>query len=85
MRPTHASSAHLEAYFFQHPDDKELLELYRPASTKKEKYAPTKTIKGRNEPCAIGLVAAVVAQVKGVSLTEVAEHARENTRFLFGI
>lgn len=85
IRPTHASSAHVDAYFAQHPEDKDLLSLYRPATVKKEKYDAAKTVKGRNEPCAIGLVAAVVAQVKGLSIDEVAKQARANTKFLFGI
>ena len=42
-------------------------------------------VKGRNEPCTIGLIAAVVASVKGVSIEQVATAAMYNTRWLFDL
>lgn len=42
-------------------------------------------MKGRNEPCAIGGVAWVIAQLKGVSIQEVADAAWKNTVELFGL
>ncbi|GAA5978262.1 hypothetical protein JCM11641_001152 [Rhodosporidiobolus odoratus] len=60
-----------------------LQSLYLPPSKKKEKLTPGCTVKGRNEPIATGQVAWVVAQLKGVSLEEVAETTRRNTLALF--
>ncbi|BGP16079.1 hypothetical protein JCM10213_007543 [Rhodosporidiobolus nylandii] len=60
-----------------------LAPLYIPPSKKKEKQAPGHTVKGRNEPCATGQVAYVIAQLKGVSLEEVTDAARRNTLSLF--
>lgn len=82
MRPTHASANVIEKFFSFHQD---LQPLYNPETVKKEKWNAQKAIKGRNEPCTIGLVAAVVAQAKGLPLSQVAKAARDNTRFLFGI
>jgi TatD DNase family protein len=42
-------------------------------------------VKGRNEPCVIGLVAATVASLKRVSICQVADAARNNTEWLFNI
>lgn len=42
-------------------------------------------VKGRNEPCAIGLVAWVVSKLHGVSVEEVGEKAWGNTVGLFGL
>jgi TatD DNase family protein len=39
----------------------------------------------RNEPAYVRLVAAAIANVKGVSLEEVARVTTQNTRQLFGI
>ncbi|KZO89655.1 Mg-dependent DNase [Calocera viscosa TUFC12733] len=75
----HSSYHHLKAL----PTD--LRQLYFPDSCKKEKFVTGKTVKGRNEPCATGGVAWIVAQVKGVSIDEVATHAWKNTVGLFGL
>lgn len=42
-------------------------------------------VKGRNEPCMIGLIAATVASVKSVSIEQVADAAMYNTRWLFNL
>ncbi len=52
---------------------------------KKEKWVQGAMVKGRNEPCQIGLVARVVAGVKGVSLEEVVKAAWENSVGMFGL
>lgn len=94
MRPTHASAAHLDQYR-QKPDAKSaqsssaapdsLLQRYAPSAVKKEKHSMEKMVKGRNEPCTIGQVALVVAAIKGLEVTEVAQAAERNTRWLFGL
>ncbi|EJU00009.1 Mg-dependent DNase [Dacryopinax primogenitus] len=76
---THASHSHLKTL----PSD--LNQLYFPDSCKKEKFVMGKTVKGRNEPCAIGGVAWIIAQAKGVAIEEVAEHAWRNTIKLFDL
>ncbi|SPO39068.1 related to 3'--_5' exonuclease and endonuclease [Pseudozyma flocculosa] len=81
-RSTHASASHIQALKASRPD---LHALYQPASAKKEKWRPDAMVKGRNEPCVIGAVAATVASVKGLALEEVAEAAMRNTRWLFGL
>lgn len=59
--------------------------LYMPAAAQPDRWQEGKAVKGRNEPCAIGAVAYVVAQLKGVPLEEVTEHAWRNTLALFNI
>ncbi|KZT57861.1 Mg-dependent DNase [Calocera cornea HHB12733] len=76
---THSSNHHLKSL----PAD--LRQLYFPDSCKKEKFVMGKTVKGRNEPCATGGVAWIVAQVKGIPIEEVASHAWKNTVELFGL
>ena len=61
MRPSHASAKYLDG----------APEL--PKSVKKEKWTSETMVKGRNEPCAISRVAYCVANVKGLSVEEVAE------------
>ncbi|KAI9759976.1 MAG: hypothetical protein M1835_000267, partial [Candelina submexicana] len=61
MRPSHASATHLT--------DAPAL----PKAVKKERWVEGCMVKGRNEPCAIGRVAHVVAAVKGVGVEEVCE------------
>ncbi|EST09058.1 TatD family [Kalmanozyma brasiliensis GHG001] len=81
-RSTHASHSHIQAFKQANPA---LHARYQPASVKKEKWNPDAMVKGRNEPCSIGLVAATVASVKGVSIEQVAEAAMYNTRWLFNL
>lgn len=56
-----------------------------PRSVKKEKWSVDCVVKGRNEPCMIGLVAEVVARVKGVRVEEVVDAAWTNSRRMFGL
>ncbi|KAJ7630775.1 hypothetical protein FB45DRAFT_979023 [Roridomyces roridus] len=58
-------------------------ELYFPPSTKPENFTLGKTVKGRNEPCAVGGVAWIVSQLHDVPLQVVAEVAFKNTMDLF--
>lgn len=82
MRPTHASAPYLLAFKEARSD---LAKVYQPDQVKKEKWESNKMVKGRNEPCTIGCVAAVIAQVKKITIEEVAEAALNNSRFLFGL
>lgn len=81
-RSTHASHSHIQAFKQSNPT---LHALYQPASVKKEKWNPDAMVKGRNEPCIIGLVAATVASVKRVPIEQVADAAMYNTRWLFDL
>lgn len=54
-------------------------------SVKKEKWVKGAMVKGRNEPCTIGMVAWIVAKVKGLSVEEVAEAAWKNSVGMFGL
>ncbi|KAG9054876.1 hypothetical protein FS842_003913 [Serendipita sp. 407] len=75
----HASKEHLTLL------PSHLRNLYAPLNRQPDRWEEGKAVKGRNEPCAIGLVAFVVARLKGVSLNEVAEHAWRNTIACFGL
>lgn len=80
IRATHASHAYLEAFSKAQPD---LFAMYSPKRVKPEKWEQDAAVKGRCEPCHIGQVAAVVAQLKGVPLEELAAHAFQNSMRLF--
>lgn len=82
LRPTHAGTKLLQQKV---PLRAEQSDLYTPPAVKKEKHDPNKLVKGRNEPCAIGAVAAVVAAVKGLGIKTVADAAESNTQWLFDI
>ena len=84
IRPSHASYALLSTLATS-PAHSHLAPLYIPLSVKKERWVSGKGVKGRNEPCSTGQVAWVVAQLKGVSLEEVAEQTYRNTCQLFGL
>lgn len=71
IRPSHASAKLLDG----------APEL--PKASKKWKKGMM--LKGRNEPCTIGLVAHVVAKVKGCSVEEVSESAWRNSVKMFGL
>jgi TatD DNase family protein len=77
MTTAHSSHAHLQTM----PEN--LRALFNPTAVKPEKFVAGKTVKGRNEPIAIGGVAWVVAQVKGVPFEEVIQAAWANTVELF--
>lgn len=84
MNTTHASHAHLIPSSTTLP--KALSALYNPQpSFKPDRFVAGQIVKGRNEPCAIGLVAHVMAQLLGVSMAEVSEAAWKNTVELFNI
>jgi len=73
IRPSHASAKYLEGA----PEV--------PKAVKKEKWTKNCMVKGRNEPCTIGLVAHVVAKVKACSVEEVANSAWRNSVDMFGL
>lgn len=75
----HASRAHLGSL------PTHLHGLYMPPAAQPDRWQQGKAVKGRNEPCAIGAVAHVVAQLKGVPFEEVTEHAWRNTIALFNL
>ncbi|KAJ2825856.1 hypothetical protein IWW50_002657 [Coemansia erecta] len=54
-----------------------------PEAKKKERWASDSMVKGRNEPCMIRQVLAVLAQLHAVSQDELAERVFENTRAVF--
>ena len=63
--------------------ESEITERYK--VVKKEKFEEGAMIKGRNEPCNIERVAAIVAAIKGVSVEEVCEAAWQNTIKVFNL
>ena len=83
IRPSHASHPLLstlatsETHSHLHP-------LYCPPSTKKEKFAVGKAVRGRNEPCSTGQVAWVISRLKEVTVETVAEVTTRNAVHLFG-
>lgn len=82
IRPSHASfKLHLQVR--EDAKVKKPAELLPFETVKKEKFQPGKMVTGRCEPCAIGLVAKVVAHLKGISEKEVADAAWKNTMYLF--
>lgn len=74
MRASHASSKFLQVG-----------EEVQWKSVKKEKWVEGAMVKGRNEPCMIGQVAAAVAAVKLVSLEQLSEAAWKNTVKMFDL
>lgn len=84
LRPSHASAPFL-ASLATSSIHSHLHEVYCPPSAKKEKWKEGKAVKGRNEPVATGQVAWVVAQLKDVSIDEVADVTTRNARNLFGL
>ncbi|KAJ1870760.1 hypothetical protein LPJ55_004421 [Coemansia sp. RSA 990] len=54
-----------------------------PDSKKKERWASDSTVKGRNEPCMIRQVLAVMAQLHSISEEDLAERLFENTKTVF--
>lgn len=50
-----------------------------------DRFVPGRAVKGRNEPCAIGLVAHVLAQLKRVELSTLTERVWRNTIELFSL
>ena len=58
-------------------------ETFFPTKKDPKKWAEGHAVKGRSEPCHIVQVAEVVAKVKQIEVSEVAEAAWENTIKLF--
>lgn len=58
-----------------------------PRAVKKERWDASgeAMVKGRNEPCTVGLVVHVIARVKGLSVEEVAAAAWRNSVRMFGL
>ena len=88
MTSTHASSSTLTSL------PPHIHNLYFPPSTKPEKFVPGKSVKGRNEPCAIGGIAWVVYMLhknqkeggdEELRFEEVVEKAWRNTVDLFDL
>uniref|UniRef100_A0A060TA92 ARAD1C43780p n=1 Tax=Blastobotrys adeninivorans TaxID=409370 RepID=A0A060TA92_BLAAD len=76
IRPSHASH---QQYLKGLPQE----QLLPFPAVKKEKFQPGAMVRGRCEPCAIVLVARVVAGVKGISVEEVANAAWQNSTKMF--
>lgn len=81
IRPSHASFKHHLALLEPKPQKPSSLLPY--PTVKKEKHTDGSIISGRCEPCAIALVAQVVASVKEISVEEVTEAAWINSMTLF--
>ena len=79
MTTTHASKSHLASL------PTPLSALFFPPSCRPEKFVEGQTVKGRNEPCAIGGVAWVIATLRGETVEAVSEAAWKNTVELFGL
>jgi len=71
IRPSHASAKLLEG----------APEMPKPS----KKWKKGMMVKGRNEPCTIGLVAHVIAKVKGCDVEDVTEAAWRNSVRMFGL
>jgi len=78
IRASHASARLLKEGNSETPPE-------MPKAVKKEKWSRECMVKGRNEPCTIGLVACVVARVKGIAVEEVVEAAWRNSVRMFGL
>lgn len=86
IRPSHASfKYHLAKATSAESGQpiKKPAELLPFPTVKKERFAQGTMVTGRCEPCAIGLVAQVVASIKGISVQEVADAAWKNSVHLF--
>ncbi|GAA6060505.1 hypothetical protein JCM10212_005586 [Sporobolomyces blumeae] len=79
IRPSHASSKLLASL----PDD--LKARFVPQMVKKEKFVQGKGVKGRNEPCATGQVAWVLARLHAVTIEEVSTTTTRNAFNLLGL
>ncbi|KEP47627.1 TatD DNase domain protein [Rhizoctonia solani 123E] len=73
MTSTHSSRAHLNTL----PPN--LRALYFPQSCQPDKFIEGRAVKGRNESCAVGGVAWVVASLKNCELIDVSRAAWNNT------
>jgi len=74
-----ASAAEIRAAAAIVPDDRLLVETDAPF------LAPAPFRGRRNEPALVARTAAVLAEVRGVAVEEIADRTRDNTRRLFGL
>lgn len=77
IRPTHASFKHLANMTEQQRD------LYKPEAKSKERFEIGFMVKGRNEPCTMGQVLLVLADLHGMDPNELAEICYQNTLKVF--
>ncbi|KAI9723498.1 MAG: hypothetical protein M1828_004228 [Chrysothrix sp. TS-e1954] len=84
MRQSHAGRQLLESEDAQKSDE-EPLPFYKEKMFAAEKWQEGSLVKGRNEPCMIGIVARIVARVKGIPETEVTEAAWHNSTRMFDL
>ncbi|KAF8598168.1 hypothetical protein BDV93DRAFT_609958 [Ceratobasidium sp. AG-I] len=79
MNPTHSSKAYLSDL----PSN--LRDLYFPPSCQPEKFIEGRAVKGRNEPCAVGGVAWVVASLNNCELVDASRAAWNNSVEVFNL
>ncbi|QRV83286.1 TatD DNase family protein [Ceratobasidium sp. AG-Ba] len=79
MTSTHSSRAHLNSL----PSN--LRELYFPPTCQPEKFIEGRAVKGRNEPCAVGGVAWVVASLNNCELDDVSRATWNNSVEMFNL
>ncbi|KAG9082997.1 hypothetical protein FS749_006378 [Ceratobasidium sp. UAMH 11750] len=79
MTSTHSSRTHLNSL----PSN--LRELYFPPSCQPEKFIEGRAVKGRNEPCAVGGVAWVVASLNNCELEDVSRATWNNSVKMFNL
>jgi TatD DNase family protein len=79
LTSTHASKQHLNNL----PPN--LSSLYFPRSNRPERFVLGEAVKGRNEPCAIGAVAWVLARLQNQDFLVLTEKAWKNTVEVFGL
>ncbi|KAG0326215.1 TatD DNase [Dissophora globulifera] len=77
IRPTHASFAHLRGM----TDEQKA--IFKPAVKAKERFESGLMVKGRNEPCTIGQVLLVLADLHGMGAEELADVCYKNTLRVF--
>ncbi|KAF8933490.1 TatD DNase [Dissophora ornata] len=77
IRPTHASFKHLSGM----TDEQKA--LYKPNAKNKERFESGLMIKGRNEPCTIGQVVLVLADLHRMDAEELADICYKNTLRVF--
>ncbi|KAG0083960.1 TatD DNase [Podila epicladia] len=77
IRPTHASFKYLANMTEAQRD------LYKPEVKNKERFEAGIMVKGRNEPCTLGQVLLVLADLHGMDPNELAEICYQNTLKVF--
>ena len=84
MRPSHAGRQLLESSGVQ-LEDEERMPYFKETAVAREKWREGALVKGRNEPCMIGVVARIVARVKGIPEREVTEAAWSHSVRMFNL